>query len=115
MRRAVWMRIGLVGAVVIGALIYLYPPPVIRGYLYGPEPPTRKGGLLPATLNLGLDLQGGIHLVLGVQTDKAIANEVDRTAEELKSLMEKRGIAVSRIAREDNRSFGVELSSPQSW
>ena len=45
------MRIGLVGAVVIGALIYLYPPPVIRGYLYGPEPPTRKGGLLPATLN----------------------------------------------------------------
>jgi preprotein translocase subunit SecD len=66
-------------------------------------------------INLGLDLQGGIHLVLGVETDKHVASQTDRAAEDLKATLERKGIAVKRIAREGEATVVVELASPQSW
>ena len=30
MRRNLWLRIGIVAAVIVGSLIYLYPPPFVR-------------------------------------------------------------------------------------
>ena len=95
MRRQLAYRIGFVVLVVLGSLWYLYPP--------------RK------TINLGLDLQGGIHLVLGVETDKALASQTDRVAEDLKGALEKKGIGVTRVAREGNTGIVVQLASPQSW
>src|SRR5881396_200103 len=95
MPRHLWLRIGLVVVVILGSIWYLYPP--------------RK------TINLGLDLQGGIHLVLGVETDKAVASQVDRVAEDLKSALEKKGIGVTRIAREGDNAIAVQLANPQSW
>ena len=94
MRRSLWVRIGLVAVVVLLSCWYLYPP--------------------KKAINLGLDLQGGIHLVLGVEADKAIASEIDRTAEDFKNALEKKGIGVRRVAR-DGAGFVVELASPQSW
>jgi preprotein translocase subunit SecD len=95
MRRNLWLRIGLVVAVVAVSLWYLYPP--------------------KQRINLGLDLQGGIHLVLGVDTSKAIANQVERAAEEFKAGLERKGIGVKRVARQGERAFVVELASPASW
>src|SRR5258705_1771746 len=66
-------------------------------------------------INLGLDLQGGIHLVLGVETDKHVASQTDRAAEDFKAALERRGIGAKRVAREGLASFVVELASPQSW
>ena len=34
-------------------------------------------------LNLGLDLQGGVHLVMGVEVDKAVREKAVRRAEEI--------------------------------
>ena len=95
MRRSLWVRIGIVALVTVGSIFYLYPP--------------------KKTINLGLDLQGGIHLVLGVEADKAIASQTDRVAEDFKNALEKKGIGVRRVAREGLGSFVVELASPQSW
>ena len=95
MRRNLWVRIGLVVVVVAVSLWYLYPP--------------------KKRINLGLDLQGGIHLVLGVDTTKAIANQTDRAAEDFKAALERKGIGVKRVAREGDRAFVVELASPASW
>jgi preprotein translocase subunit SecD len=95
MRRNLWLRIGLVVAVLAVSLWYLYPP--------------------KERINLGLDLQGGIHLVLGVDTSKAIANQVERAAEDFKAALERKGIGVKRIARDGERAFVVELASPASW
>jgi preprotein translocase subunit SecD len=67
------------------------------------------------SINLGLDLQGGIHLVLGVETDKHVASQTDRAAEDFKAALDRRGIGVKRIAREGLQSFVVELASPQAW
>jgi preprotein translocase subunit SecD len=70
---------------------------------------------LKSALNLGLDLQGGIHLMLGVEADKHVASQTDRTAEDLKKALERKGIGIQRIAREGNSTIQVELASPQSW
>jgi SecD/SecF fusion protein len=43
-------------------------------------------------LNLGLDLKGGMHLVLEVDIDQAISNALNRTSQDLKDLAEKRGL-----------------------
>ena len=95
MRRNLWLRIGLVAAVTVISLWYLYPP--------------------KKSINLGLDLQGGIHLVLGVDTTKAIANQTERASEDFKAALERKGIGAKRIARHDDRSFVVELASPAAW
>jgi len=95
MPRSVWVRIGIVVAVVAISAWALYPP--------------RK------TINLGLDLQGGIHLVLGVDADKAIASQTDRAAEDVKQALEKKGVGVRRVTREGTGTITVELASPQGW
>jgi len=95
MRRNLWLRVGLVVVVVAVSLWYLYPP--------------------KKRINLGLDLQGGIHLVLGVDTGKAVANQTERAADDFKAALERKGIGTKRIAREGERAFVVELASPTSW
>ena len=95
MPRHLRVRIAFVLLVVAASVWYLYP--------------------LKRALNLGLDLQGGIHLMLGVEADKHVASQTDRTAEDLKRALERKGIGVQRIAREGNSTIQVELASPQSW
>ena len=95
MPRHLRVRVGLVVAVVAVSIWYLYPP--------------------KSAINLGLDLQGGIHLMLGVEADRHVASQTDRAAEDLKSALERKGIAVKRVAREGNTAIAVELANPQSW
>src|SRR6266436_793403 len=95
MPRNLRTRAAVVLVVLLGSLWYLYPP--------------------KKAINLGLDLQGGIHLVLGVETDKHVASQTDRAAEDFKAALERRGIGAKRVAREGLASFVVELASPQSW
>jgi preprotein translocase subunit SecD len=89
------LRSGFVAVVMLVSLWYLYPP--------------------KKTINLGLDLQGGIHLVLGVDTATAIANQTERAAEDLKNSLERKGIGLKRVAREGERGIVVELASASSW
>src|SRR2546422_11471701 len=95
MPRHLRVRVAFVVLVVAASVWYLYPP--------------------QKAINLGLDLQGGIHLMLGVEADKHVASQTDRAAEDLKSALERKVIAVKRIAREGNTAIQVELASPQSW
>ena len=77
------------------SLWYLYPP--------------RK------SINLGLDLQGGIHLVLGVDVDKYVASQTERAAEDLKSGLERKGVAVKRVVREGLSTIVLELATTTNW
>ena len=95
MRRQLGLRIGLVVVVVAVAVWYLYPP--------------------ANTINLGLDLQGGIHLVLGVDVDKALEAQVERAGDTAKAELEKRGVGVTRVERRGTLELVVQLASPQSW
>jgi len=55
---------------------------------------------------LGLDLKGGIHLVLQVQTGDAIRAEVDDAMERVRSALAEKGFAPAELARsEDGLGF----------
>jgi len=55
---------------------------------------------VPKKINLGLDLQGGMHLVLEVQAEKAVENAIERLREEVKRLLDKDKIEVAQLTRE---------------
>ena len=60
-----------------------------------------KKYLAPNGLRLGLDLQGGMHLVLKVDLEKAIENNLDLAAQNLKDSLAAQGISVVRTASGD--------------
>ncbi|MGH7402912.1 MAG: protein translocase subunit SecD, partial [Candidatus Rokuibacteriota bacterium] len=95
MRRHLGVRIALVAVVVAISVWYLYPP--------------------AKTINLGLDLQGGIHLVLGVVVDKAVEAQVERAGDTARAELEKKGIGVTRVERRGTSDLVIQLASPQSW
>jgi len=77
----------LVLAVIIAACIYILPTVDMLANKK-PEPtlwPKKK-------INLGLDLQGGMHLVLEVDSDKAVASNVERFSDDLRRQLRKKRI-----------------------
>ena len=59
-------------------------------------------------VHLGLDLRGGVHLVLRVQTDDALRLETDLAGERLREELARRNIAVTTIQTESPTQFRVE-------
>jgi preprotein translocase subunit SecD len=53
-------------------------------------------------IKLGLDLQGGTHLVLQVQVQEAIGQETDQTADRLTNQMRAKNIHYDEVRRVDN-------------
>ncbi len=53
--------------------------------------------LAPAGINLGLDLQGGMHIVLQVDLDKAAENSLDLAATEFRDMLAAKGITAVRL------------------
>ncbi len=58
-------------------------------------------------ITLGLDLKGGTHLVLQVETEKALEAETSAAAREIKRLLEEEGIPVVSVNR---KGTGIEIS-----
>jgi len=98
MPRYLWLRIGIVLAVIVGSLVLISP----RDWRGQPRQP----------INLGLDLQGGIHLVLGVDLEKGIENVLDRMAGDLRQALQKKGIG-AQVTRQGRAGVTIQLSSPQ--
>ena len=63
----------------------------------------------PSTkINLGLDLKGGVHLVLRVQTDDALKLETETSVERLRDTLTRGSIQFSKLEMKDVKSFVVE-------
>jgi len=58
-------------------------------------------------VKLGLDLRGGIHMVLQVVTDDAIRAQTDQTIDSLRQELNKRNIVFRQIARTQTNTFQV--------
>lgn len=50
--------------------------------------------------SLGIDLQGGLHLVMGVDTEKAIQDRADRVGDEIVEAMQEEGVELEQCRRE---------------
>src|SRR5712671_7878127 len=53
-------------------------------------------------IKLGLDLQGGTHLILQVQVQEAIAQETDQTVDRLTTAMRAKNIRYDEVRRADD-------------
>ncbi len=59
-------------------------------------------------ISLGLDLQGGLHMLLGVQTDKAVVSKIKSIASSVKYFADDSSILIEELIIEDY-SFGFLL------
>lgn len=62
-------------------------------------------------IHLGLDLQGGMHLVLGVRLEKAIESNIGRTATMIKESMREKGIVYDSVETTDTGKILVRVVS----
>lgn len=109
MKQIKWKFI-TVTAIIVVACVYVIPS------LYATVPSWWKNlRILPTEkIHLGLDLQGGVHLVLEVQTEKAVENRIERTAEDLKAAMRKAGIRPVQIGRAANAEISVRVQGAKN-
>jgi preprotein translocase subunit SecD len=59
--------------------------------------------------SLGLDLQGGVHLVMGVGVEKAVEQRVDRLVDSLRDSLKDKSLAFTRLTRPRNETH-IELA-----
>ncbi len=96
------LRIAIIAVVVVVAAFLLYPS-------LGPVPSWWKRYLPDSPIRLGLDLQGGLHLILEVESKKAVEAVVDQTMGEASAVMKEEKIRYSDILRTSYDAFTVYL------
>ncbi len=89
-------RVLAVFGVMIAAIIYVLP--TIEPSFW----PHKK-------INLGLDLQGGMHLVLEVDTDKAVEGTIERIIQEIRSSLKKEHIRYAALSRIEGNRILIKL------
>jgi preprotein translocase subunit SecD len=101
-----WKVITIIVVFVVFAAVGVYP--IVAAH-YGIKSPS---WLMEKQLKLGLDLKGGVHLVLRVNTDDALKALTDTEMERLREELQKRGIPVTNIVAIDPAHFRVEGVPP---
>jgi len=94
-------RGAIVVFLVVAAFVYLTPS------LSRELPPWWSSFLPQEKINLGLDLQGGMHLVLEVDAKKAVESSLERVIEDLKHDMRKEKIRYLELKRRGTE--GIDL------
>lgn len=86
MSRKWWLKFSFLIFVIAGASIYIAPT------VFSLDPQKTKF-FFKQKINLGLDLQGGVYMVLGADFKKVYADVADRLAETLTDDMKKKNVA----------------------
>ena len=89
--------------VIVVALIYLTPS------ISKTLPPWWPNILPEEKIHLGLDLKGGMHLVLEVQAQKAVESHLERIAEDIKHSLRKSKIRYQELKRSGPDRIGLIL------
>jgi preprotein translocase subunit SecD len=119
MERSWYWRLALVVGVTLLSIYLLVP-----SWYYFKLPPEQRAteayeqsvpGWAPSAskrLNLGLDLQGGIHLALGVDVDRAVHAKVARRADELAEYLKSKDVPFTK-SRPVADGRVVEVTTPE--
>lgn len=96
-------RITLIIAFIVLSCVYLVPTLM-------PKLPSWWKGMLPKDrISLGLDLQGGTHLVLEVETQKAVEGTLDLVATDLEDALTSKNLRYKRISRTGSDKVSIVL------
>jgi len=98
-----WKLLFIVGIFVLFFAVGVYPI-LVQFYPKLPAP----SWLMAKQLRLGLDLKGGVHLVLRVQTDDALRIHTTSTGEQIREALRTAGVTVTSIAVSSPTTFRVE-------
>jgi preprotein translocase subunit SecD len=101
-----WKIITIVAVLIVFSGVGVYP--ILASWKHLPAP----GWLKEKQLKLGLDLKGGVHLELRVQTDDALRIETETEAERLRAELQTRNIPVGKIDLVNPTQFRVEGVPP---
>src|ERR687887_596468 len=96
-----WKIITIIAVFVVFAAVGVYPIIAARYGIHSPS------WLMDKQLKLGLDLKGGVHLVLRVQTDDALKIQTDSEMERLRQELQTRNITFSNIVAVNQTQFRV--------
>lgn len=97
----------LYGVVILVALVYLLPTFVTV--------PTWWEKYLPSDkISLGLDLQGGMHLILEVDTEKALENTLERNGADIEDLLYNNKIPFDHTKRTSRTTLEVAIVDPEA-
>src|SRR4030081_2628068 len=96
-----WKVVTILAAFIVFFGLGVYP--ILAARYHAPAP----GWLMDKQLKLGLDLKGGVHLVLRVQTDDALRLVTEQEMERLREELKTKGIAIANIDAPDPQHFIV--------
>ncbi len=101
-----WKIVTILSAFVLFFALGVYP--ILAARYHIPTP----GWLMEKQLKLGLDLKGGVHLVLRVQTDDALRLVTEQEMERLREELKTRNIPVGNLDAPDVIHFKVDGVPP---
>lgn len=117
MSKSIGLRVAILAVLILASLIYLIPS------ISSELPPWWSGVLPQERINLGLDLQGGVHLTLEVEAARAVESHIERVAEDLKQDLRKNkiryadlkragttGIQLALLREEDGKTFEEQVA-----
>ncbi len=108
MERSWWWKAALYGAVTVIAALYLVPTVVPEE-----KQPAFFKNHFQKRIQLGLDLQGGLHLVYEVNVDKAVSDKVDRLSSDIEDRLHKdKGVAELAVSREGRDDIVLTFKQP---
>ncbi|MEP6915271.1 MAG: protein translocase subunit SecD, partial [Acidobacteriota bacterium] len=101
-----WKLLASFAVLVLTFMVGVYP--IVAQRYHWPAP----GWLMAKQLRLGLDLKGGVHLVLRVQTDDALKIQTTTTSEQIREALRTAGIPVTTIGVSSPAAFRIEGIPP---
>jgi preprotein translocase subunit SecD len=108
MERAWWWKAALYGFVTVVAVLYLVPTLVPEE-----KQPSFIKSHFQKKIQLGLDLQGGLHLVYEVNVDKAVSDKVDRLSSDIEDRLRRdKAVTELNVTREGRDDIILTFKSP---
>jgi preprotein translocase subunit SecD len=108
--RSLKWRLVLYAAITLFSILLLLP--TLTSQL-----PQWWGKVLPSEkIHLGLDLRGGMHLILEVEAEKAVESYVERVKNNLRDDLKEKGIPIGKLEREKSNQIILEVSGErEKW
>ena len=104
MLRSLKWKLILYAAITIFAILLLLPTVISQ------LPPWFTKVIPTEKIHLGLDLQGGMYLLLTVEGDKAVESYVEQIVNSLKDELKEKGVPVGKLEREKTDRIILEFS-----